>query len=105
MTPLLYIMSCFPFLLFHLLIPNRSEEHTSELQSRPHLVCRLLLEKKKKIYVIGVFRTVLECYFGFITCGYLIRIIKRSIELYLKSTSLNSSNVHISYDIYCFKNI
>src|SRR5690554_7713962 len=25
-----------------------SEEHTSELQSRPHLVCRLLLEKKKK---------------------------------------------------------
>src|SRR3989442_8725028 len=28
--------------------PQRSEEHTSELQSRPHLVCRLLLEKKKK---------------------------------------------------------
>src|SRR2546422_6817003 len=29
--------------------PSRSEEHTSELQSRLHLVCRLLLEKKKKI--------------------------------------------------------
>src|SRR3989442_3283086 len=29
--------------------PGRSEEHTSELQSRPHLVCRLLLEKKKDI--------------------------------------------------------
>src|SRR2546429_7043397 len=28
----------------------RSEEHTSELQSRLHLVCRLLLEKKKKTY-------------------------------------------------------
>src|SRR3712207_8948357 len=28
----------------------RSEEHTSELQSRQYLVCRLLLEKKKKIY-------------------------------------------------------
>src|SRR2546422_7332031 len=28
---------------------HRSEEHTSELQSRLHLVCRLLLEKKKKI--------------------------------------------------------
>src|SRR2546429_1328088 len=28
--------------------PKRSEEHTSELQSRLHLVCRLLLEKKKK---------------------------------------------------------
>src|SRR5690554_7347852 len=27
---------------------GRSEEHTSELQSRPHLVCRLLLEKKNK---------------------------------------------------------
>src|SRR5258705_1293630 len=27
--------------------PNRSEEHTSELQSLRHLVCRLLLEKKK----------------------------------------------------------
>src|SRR3712207_8423632 len=29
--------------------PARSEEHTSELQSRQYLVCRLLLEKKKKI--------------------------------------------------------
>src|SRR5690554_7255652 len=29
-------------------IIDRSEEHTSELQSRPHLVCRLLLEKKKR---------------------------------------------------------
>src|SRR5438105_11714629 len=28
-------------------VPNRSEEHTSELQSRVELVCRLLLEKKK----------------------------------------------------------
>src|SRR5436305_10810943 len=36
---------------YSLLVPSRrlrSEEHTSELQSRPHLVCRLLLEKKKK---------------------------------------------------------
>src|SRR2546422_1843342 len=30
------------------LFAERSEEHTSELQSRLHLVCRLLLEKKKK---------------------------------------------------------
>src|SRR3989442_6327778 len=29
----------------------RSEEHTSELQSRPHLVCRLLLEKKKELEI------------------------------------------------------
>src|SRR3989442_9593415 len=31
---------------------ERSEEHTSELQSRPHLVCRLLLEKKKPFTLI-----------------------------------------------------
>src|SRR5947209_11517003 len=30
---------------------SRSEEHTSELQSRQYLVCRLLLEKKKKKYI------------------------------------------------------
>src|SRR3712207_8436563 len=29
----------------------RSEEHTSELQSRQYLVCRLLLEKKKKVHI------------------------------------------------------
>src|SRR2546422_4213417 len=33
---------------WHSAAPWRSEEHTSELQSRLHLVCRLLLEKKKK---------------------------------------------------------
>src|SRR5215813_8033916 len=39
------------------LIAVRSEEHTSELQSRPHLVCRLLLEKKKKnLYTLLVFK-------------------------------------------------
>src|SRR5690554_7556418 len=32
----------------------RSEEHTSELQSRPHLVCRLLLEKKKLQFKIHI---------------------------------------------------
>src|SRR2546422_2279294 len=37
-------------LLQHL---RRSEEHTSELQSRLHLVCRLLLEKKKKYQPSG----------------------------------------------------
>src|SRR3989442_2496676 len=35
-------------------VDERSEEHTSELQSRPHLVCRLLLEKKKKIHMMTV---------------------------------------------------
>src|SRR5437763_9436850 len=32
----------------------RSEEHTSELQSPMYLVCRLLLEKKKKIYTLSI---------------------------------------------------
>src|SRR2546425_5215014 len=35
----------------------RSEEHTSELQSLAYLVCRLLLEKKKKKITVSVFRT------------------------------------------------
>src|SRR5439155_23797629 len=35
-------------LFSHQVFLPRSEEHTSELQSRGHLVCRLLLEKKKK---------------------------------------------------------
>src|SRR5690625_5895528 len=37
--------------------PRRSEEHTSELQSRGHLVCRLLLEKKKKTNHVRVMTT------------------------------------------------
>src|SRR2546425_9456214 len=37
--------------------PERSEEHTSELQSLAYLVCRLLLEKKKKILVLTVYTT------------------------------------------------
>src|SRR3712207_7626338 len=36
------------FGLRYIAITDRSEEHTSELQSRQYLVCRLLLEKKKK---------------------------------------------------------
>src|SRR2546430_7796751 len=36
----------------HALVRSRSEEHTSELQSQSNLVCRLLLEKKKKQYTV-----------------------------------------------------
>src|SRR2546430_8544772 len=39
---------------------QRSEEHTSELQSQSNLVCRLLLEKKKKIYRIVPLPTTRE---------------------------------------------
>src|SRR5258708_36423497 len=41
-APRLWLRSFWP-------VKSRSEEHTSELQSPDHLVCRLLLEKKKKI--------------------------------------------------------
>src|SRR3989442_8860013 len=42
--------------------PLRSEEHKSELQSRPHLACRLLLEKKKTTRVkSGWFRLLTTC--------------------------------------------
>src|SRR2546429_5949053 len=40
---------------------QRSEEHTSELQSRLHLVCRLLLEKKKKINARGTYDVLVCC--------------------------------------------
>src|SRR5258708_31514667 len=40
--------------------PSRSEEHTSELQSPDHLVCRLLLEKKKIIMNIPI-STAVKC--------------------------------------------
>src|SRR3712207_7844001 len=39
---------------------GRSEEHTSELQSRQYLVCRLLLEKKKKIIVYLIINIILH---------------------------------------------
>src|SRR3712207_8873974 len=49
-----------------LLDPSRSEEHTSELQSRQYLVCRLLLEKKKlssRRYTYFLRSLILYCYF------------------------------------------
>src|SRR5258708_29706362 len=39
---------------------NRSEEHTSELQSPDHLVCRLLLEKKKKKHARHITTSLIE---------------------------------------------
>src|SRR5205809_4927357 len=52
---------------------SRSEEHTSELQSRLHLVCRLLLEKKKKkkkysIYIDKLHNNVIICRRVFLDC-------------------------------------
>src|SRR3712207_7143465 len=47
-SPVMFNKSGEPILASPSLTPARSEEHTSELQSRQYLVCRLLLEKKKK---------------------------------------------------------
>src|SRR5688572_31307185 len=46
---------------------DRSEEHTSELQSQSNLVCRLLLEKKKKINTMKNIKTVRHSIHIFIT--------------------------------------
>src|SRR2546422_6827324 len=43
-----YLKTVLPQPEHYQVVHDRSEEHTSELQSRLHLVCRLLLEKKKK---------------------------------------------------------
>src|SRR3712207_7443831 len=65
----------------------RSEEHTSELQSRQYIVCRLLLEKKKKI-IHSELEHMLPCY----TQLYHIKIIS---ELHHPSTPENvSRHVH-----------
>src|SRR5690554_7219108 len=46
---------------------RRSEEHTSELQSRPHLVCRLLLEKKNNLSIL---RSYVITFFHFGRSGF-----------------------------------
>src|SRR3712207_7385058 len=55
---------CLPFASHMRIIteikPLRSEEHTSELQSRQYLVCRLLLEKKKQIQSFSCFLFLLS---------------------------------------------
>src|SRR2546429_3508157 len=48
-------------------LPDRSEEHTSELQSRLHLVCRLLLEKKKSHFRVKGRRCVITCFISRLT--------------------------------------
>src|SRR3712207_8216761 len=46
------------YLLLAIFSTGRSEEHTSELQSRQYLVCRLLLEKKKNIFYSYISLTI-----------------------------------------------
>src|SRR2546425_6705794 len=53
---------------------DRSEEHTSELQSLAYLVCRLLLEKKKKKYYINKY-TIRISTIELITCIVLLAVV------------------------------
>src|SRR5271163_3238427 len=54
---------CSPRAALHVAFADRSEDHTSELQSRSDLVCRLLLEKKKKIKPpVGTANLIPVCY-------------------------------------------
>src|SRR5258705_656423 len=46
---------------------RRSEEHTSELQSLRHLVCRLLLEKKKYVNYCALYSTLDQCFLHHVT--------------------------------------
>src|SRR3712207_8347553 len=50
-----------------LLRDKRSEEHTSELQSRQYLVCRLLLDKKNNKFVIRYYYRICYVYYLYIT--------------------------------------
>src|SRR5258707_4209333 len=67
-NPVLFRPKDGPLLLFYkvgpdpekwwgMMVTSRSEEHTSELQSRQYLVCRLLLEKQKQKHASGRHRT------------------------------------------------
>src|SRR3712207_7334963 len=53
-------------------ITSRSEEHTSELQSRQYLVCRLLLEKKKKHIIVIISVVLTDNYIEIINTYYTI---------------------------------
>src|SRR2546430_6034658 len=90
--------------LVRLVTGDRSEEHTSELQSQSNLVCRLLLEKKKKIQSNIITARCLRHVFPFThghkrsraihpaerrrRCSFLIRV----CELYLECSSSRSDN-------------
>ena len=74
------------------LIPNlyvlrgyRSEEHTSELQSRQYLVCRLLLEKKNVALTVGVFLLLFGAgLWAFTRMGHRFAMVERGVGLVKK---------------------
>src|SRR2546429_3953679 len=78
---------------------SRSEEHTSELQSRLHLVCRLLLEKKKNLSIIychdpRMITRIPPCTLSaLIWCPYLISLLPNTYLCY------QSTHVYLQTDV------
>ena len=65
--------------------PVRSEEHTSELQSRQYLVCRLLLEKKNVALTVGVFLLLFGAgLWAFTRMGHRFAMVERGVGLVKK---------------------
>ena len=63
----------------------RSEEHTSELQSRQYLVCRLLLEKKNVALTVGVFLLLFGAgLWAFTRMGHRFAMVERGVGLVKK---------------------
>src|SRR2546430_5317437 len=73
---------------------ERSEEHTSELQSQSNLVCRLLLEKKKKLLLTAIFFVTegsgFACWFLYTARTTSPRRRPRGWDRYLTTVSLES---------------
>ena len=64
---------------------QRSEEHTSELQSRQYLVCRLLLEKKNVALTVGVFLLLFGAgLWAFTRMGHRFAMVERGVGLVKK---------------------
>src|ERR1039458_9732894 len=92
--------------------PHRSEEHTSELQSLRHLVCRLLLPGGAKIYTLSLHDALPICFvLPFLGHGLLqrraegvgVNLRQQVPRTDRKSTRLNSSHLGISYAVFCFR--
>ena len=69
----------------HMAVLGRSEEHTSELQSRQYLVCRLLLEKKNVALTVGVFLLLFGAgLWAFTRMGHRFAMVERGVGLVKK---------------------
>src|SRR5438477_9033881 len=82
-------------------LDTRSEEHTSELQSHVNLVCRLLLEKKKKIKIITTIQSITKINLTFSFTSNCISFVTRSCT-YMQVIFSSVNTLHITfYQIIC----